>query len=209
MKNYTEYKIRSFTEESLIIRLPISQSNRMYIIHKGILKQLHEQRQGNANSKTRSEVRGGGRKPWKQKGTGRARAGSIRSPLWRGGGVIFGPKNKEYNLKINKKEKHIAICNLLYNKRDFTFGIKPSLLIFDAPKTKDFLNRLKELKIDLSSKLLIIMEHKHTNTHLATRNLKNVEIIAANQINLLSVIKAKYVLIENNAVNTINNIFYE
>ena len=209
MTNYIEYKIKSIEQDIKNIRLRTSKSNAMYHIHRGIIHQLHEQRQGNANCKTRSEVRGGGKKPWKQKGTGRARAGSIRSPLWRGGGVIFGPKTKEYKLKINKKEKHLAINELLYNKREFTIAIKSSFLLFNSPKTKEFLTRLKHLNIDIKQKVLIVMTTKYPNTYLATRNLQNIELIAANQLNLLSIIKTKYILIEENAIDIISSIYYE
>lgn len=205
-----EYQIQS-SEESLnkkiLMQLRVSKLNQMYIIHKSIVQQLYEQRQGNANCKTRSEVKGGGKKPWKQKGTGKARAGSIRSPLWRGGGVIFGPKTKNYNKKINKKEKQLAIRTLLYNKHGLTFAIDQKFLHFDKPKTQLFLHKVKTLGLNLNTKLLIIMAKKQKNTYLSTRNLKNVEIIAANQLNPLSIIKAQYLLIEVDAIKIIQNIY--
>ena len=205
MTNYIEYQINSFEQKPKTIKIRISPENAMYPIHKIAIQQLQKQRQGNANCKTRSEVRGGGKKPWKQKGTGRARAGSIRSPLWRGGGVIFGPKTKQYHQKINKKEKVLAINNMLYNRRNHTMHLDPSFLILNRPKTKDFLHKLEVLNINFAQKLLIIVGHKNVNTYLATRNLKNVEIIAANQINLLSIIKSKYILIDDDAINIINS----
>jgi len=209
MTNNIEYKIASIDEskEPETIRLRISENNQMYTIHKAIIKQLQEQRQGNANCKTRSQVRGGGRKPWKQKGTGRARVGSIRSPLWRGGGVIFGPKTKEYSQKINKKERQLAIRNMLYNKKDFTIAINQSFLKFNQPKTKIFLDNIKRINLDNSEKILIIMAKKHINTYLSTRNLKNIEIIAADQVNLLSIIKAKHILIEVDAIKIIEKVY--
>jgi len=209
MTNNIKYKIASLekSKSHQTIQLRISENNQMYTIHKAIIKQLNEQRQGNAHCKTRSEVRGGGRKPWKQKGTGRARVGSIRSPLWRGGGVIFGPKTKEYNQKINKKERQLAIRNMLYNKKDFTIAIDESFLKFNQPKTKFFLEQIKGINIDTTEKILIIMAKKHINTYLSTRNLNNIEIIAANQINLLSIIKAKYILIEIDAIKIIEQVY--
>ncbi len=209
MTNNIEYKIASLEESKSYqrIRLRISENNQMYNIHRAIIKQLNAQRQGNANCKTRSEVRGGGRKPWKQKGTGRARVGSIRSPLWRGGGVIFGPKTKEYNQKINKKERQLALRNMLYNKKDFTLAIDQSFLKFNQPKTKIFLENIKRIKIDNTEKILIIMAKKHINTYLSTRNLNNIEIIAAHQINLLSIIKAKHILIEIDAIKIIEQVY--
>lgn len=209
MAHNIEYKIKSFPEDTRIMKLSISNSNAMYSIHRLAIKQLHEQRQGNANCKTRSEVRGGGRKPWKQKGTGRARAGSIRSPLWRGGGVIFGPKTKEYRKKINKKEKHLAICNLLYNKKNFTISFNASLFKFEQPKTKFFLQKLKTLNIDPLVKVLIIVTQKDLNIQRAMNNLKNVDLISIKQLNIVAIIKAKYILIENEAIDIINQLSNE
>lgn len=211
MTTHIKYQIQQASEQlsnqPKLMRLRISELNQMYIVHKSIVKQLHEHRQGNANCKTRSEVKGGGKKPWKQKGTGKARAGSIRSPLWRGGGVVFGPKAKEYNKKINKKEKQLAIRNLLYNKQNFTFAIEQRFLQFDQPKTQVFLQRIQKIGLSFSKKLLIIMAQKHKNTYLSTRNLANVEIIAANQLNPLSIIKAEYLLIEIDAIKIIQDTY--
>lgn len=206
-----EYVIEPIEEsgnEPSSIQLRVSGSGNMYIIHKAIRKQLHEKRQGNAACKTRSEVRGGGRKPWKQKGTGRARAGSIRSPLWRGGGVIFGPKTKNYLQKINRKERQLAIRNALFNKKDFTFSISSGSLNIKKPKTKLLTEYLGTFnKIEPGKKILIIMEQKNNNIYLASRNLSNIEIIAANQINLLSIIRAKYIMIERNAIEIITQVY--
>ena len=209
MAHHIEYNIKSFPENTKIIKLSINNSNAMYSVHRLTINQLHEQRQGNANCKTRSEVRGGGKKPWKQKGTGRARAGSIRSPLWRGGGVIFGPKTKEYRKKINKKEKHLAICNLLYNKKDFTISFNSSIFEIELPKTKFFLQKLKKLNINPLAKILIIVTQKNLDIQRATNNLKNIELISINQLNIISIIKAKYILIENKAVDIINQLSNE
>ncbi len=209
MTNHIEYQIKSFQEEPQKINVKISNSNALYNIHRTIIKQLHEQRQGNANCKTRSEVRGGGKKPWKQKGTGKARAGSIRSPLWRGGGVIFGPKTKIYKQKINKKEKHLAINNILYNRKDYTISLPSSFLTLDKPKTKYFLKKLEGLNINKDRKILIIMAEKNSDIYLATRNIRNIEIVAAKQLNSLAIIKSEYILIEKEAIAIINDKYYE
>lgn len=209
MAHHIEYNIKSFPTNTKLMKLSINKSNAMYSVHRLTISQLHEQRQGNANCKTRSEVRGGGKKPWKQKGTGRARAGSIRSPLWRGGGVIFGPKTKEYRKKINKKERHLAICNLLYNKKDFTVSFNSSIFKLELPKTKFFLQKLKELNIDLLAKILVIVTEKDLDLQRATNNLKNIELISINQLNILSIIKAKYILIDNKAIDIINQLSNE
>jgi large subunit ribosomal protein L4 len=99
------------------LTLNVLEASGNYLLHKDLLRHMNSKKQGTVSTKTRSEVRGGGRKPWKQKGTGRARAGSSRSPLWKGGGVIFGPKPKTINLKLNKKERRLALQTLLYNKK--------------------------------------------------------------------------------------------
>lgn len=209
MTNRIEYQIKSFQQEDHKIKLAISESNPIYNIHRIAIQQLHTQRQGNAHCKTRSEVRGGGKKPWKQKGTGKARAGSIRSPLWRGGGVIFGPKNKDYNQKINKKEKNLAINNILYNKKNFTVSFPLSFFELDKAKTKIFLSKLDILNIPKQKKILIIMDGKNSKLYLASKNLKNVEIIDIKHLNLLAILKAEYILIENNAINILNKKYNE
>nr|YP_009589144.1 50S ribosomal protein L4 [Corallina ferreyrae]QBL75660.1 50S ribosomal protein L4 [Corallina ferreyrae] len=192
-----------------LINLRISESKSMYIVHRALVEQLHKKRQGNANCKTRSEVRGGGRKPWKQKGTGRARAGSIRSPLWKGGGVIFGPKTKEYTKKLNKKEKQLAIRNILYNKRKQTVIVNDSYFQSNQPNTKLILKNINDLKINQSEKILIILPKKDVNIYLSTRNLKNVELIQANQINLISIIRSKHLVITEKALDIIQKVYNE
>nr|YP_009502115.1 50S ribosomal protein L4 [Porolithon onkodes]ASB29717.1 50S ribosomal protein L4 [Porolithon onkodes] len=209
MANQIEYKIKSFSKDTKTLKLSVSNSNTMHSIHKLATKQLHEKRQGNANSKTRSEVRGGGKKPWKQKGTGRARAGSTRSPLWRGGGVIFGPKTKEYSKKVNKKEKHLALCNLLYNRKDFTISFNSSVFTLQQPKTKFFLKKLQDLNVDLTTKILIIVTKKNLHIQRVTKNIQNIELICVNQLNIIAIIKAKQILIENDAIDIINHLSNE
>lgn len=181
---------------------------RMYIVHRAITQQLNNRRQGNANTKTRSEIRGGGKKPWKQKGTGKARAGSTRSPLWRGGGVIFGPKAKNYNSKINKKEKILALNILLHNKQKDTKVVKNLFANINEPSTKKMLLTLNQLGlcINKKEKLLIILNNKNKITYLSTRNLQNIEIIEAKNLNSLSLIKASKVLITDEALETIKQI---
>lgn len=207
MAKNIKYQIKSLQNTPQLMEVCVSESNAMYIVHRLAVQQLHQQRQGNANCKTRSEVKGGGKKPWKQKGTGRARAGSIRSPLWRGGGVTFGPQTKIYKQKINKKEKHLAINNLLLNRKDFTIAVDSSFLELSEPKTKVFLQKIHTVGINQVTQLLIIMAKKNLNIYLATRNLKNIEIISANQLNLLSMIKAQYILIENEAIDIIKKTY--
>ena len=195
--------------KDLYFKLNENNNIRMYIIHRAIQQQLNNRRYGNAHTKTRSEIRGGGRKPWKQKGTGRARAGSTRSPLWRGGGVIFGPRKTIYNSKINKKEKKLAIKSLLYNKYKQTTVINNLFINIDKPNTKILFNTLKQLGFCLNKteKLLIIVNEKNKNIYLSIRNLSNIELIEVKNLNSLSIIKADKIILTNEALNKINQLY--
>nr|YP_009393758.1 ribosomal protein L4 [Caloglossa beccarii]ARW62320.1 ribosomal protein L4 [Caloglossa beccarii] len=184
-----------------------NQEEQMYIVHRAITHHLNSSRQRSANTKTRSEVKGGGKKPWKQKGTGKARAGSIRSPLWKGGGIIFGPKYKDYITKINKKEKKLATKILIYNKQNNTIIINTITDEINKPNTKYFIKQLKNFNIQINDhniKLLIIIENYHKNLYLSIRNLPNVELTTANNINILSLIKAHKIITTHHALKIIN-----
>ena len=178
-----------------------------YLIHQTVLRQRIQQKQGTSSTKTRSEVRGGGRKPWRQKGTGRARAGSIRSPLWKGGGVSFGPKPTIINIKTNKKEKQLAIRSLLYNKRNLISVIKNLEDCIEIPNTKKFLNICNNCQIDVNKKILLIVEKKNDPLRLSVRNIKNIELISAFHLNTLSLLKAQQIIITPSAINKIKEIF--
>lgn len=180
-----------------------------YLIHKDILRHQNLQRQGTSSTKTRSEVRGGGRKPWKQKGTGRARAGSNRSPLWKGGGVIFGPKPKQLSHKLNKKERRLSLQTLLYNKKNNLLLLNDLENNFESFKTKTFLQICKNCKIDLDKKVLIVVSEKTKFLKIATRNIKNIELISAAQLNTLSLIKAQQIIMTISAINYIKETFCE
>jgi len=131
------------------LTLSVLEKSGNYLLHKDLLRHQNSQRQGTVSTKTRSEVRGGGRKPWKQKGTGRARAGSNRSPLWKGGGVIFGPKPKTVSSKLNKKERRLALQTLLYNKKNNILIIDNLENELTESKTKNFLKICTDCGIDL------------------------------------------------------------
>nr|QCI05457.1 ribosomal protein L4 [Crouania attenuata] len=196
------------TEQSQEICLNIHNNDKqnMYVIHKTIKIQLTNQRQGNANTKTRSQVRGGGKKPWKQKGTGKARAGSIRSPLWAGGGVVFGPQTRTYKAKINKKEKLLALKAILYNKYSKTTVVDDFAKSIDQqPKTKTILNELCHLNIikpNASGKdrILIILDKITSNQYLSARNLPNINFMSVYNLNLLHIIQAKNIIITLDAL---------
>ena len=181
-----------------------------YLIHRDILRHQLSQKQGTVSTKTRSEVRGGGKKPWRQKGTGRARAGSNRSPLWKGGGVIFGPKPRTINLKLNKKERALALRTLFYHKHYQDQGnelIMPGELESVGSKTKEFCKLCKEFDINLDEKLLLVVSdsQKTLPLRLATQNLKNVELILASKMNTLSLLKSKKILFTISAYQQIKD----
>ena len=189
------------------LELNILQNSGNYLVHKDILRHHISQKQSTSSTKTRSEVRGGGRKPWKQKGTGQARAGSNRSPLWKGGGVIFGPKPKVNALKLNKKERKLALQTLLYNKRNNVLilsGLEESI---DSPKTKYLENIFKNCRVQLDKKVLLIVSKKTIPIKLSVRNMKNVELISASNLNTLSLLKAKQILLTPLAVKDIKETF--
>ncbi|CCP38134.1 50S ribosomal protein L4 (plastid) [Chondrus crispus] len=203
---FTEDNNNNYSKD---IVLKISEKNGMYIIHRALIKQLNNKRQGTTNTKNRSDVRGGGKKPWKQKGTGRARVGSIRSPLWKGGGVIFGPKNRKYKTKINKKEQQLALKTLLFNKFQQTCVIDKIGENIHTPKTKSIIEIINNLNINLNkkNKILLIVVNKNSNLYLSLRNLANIELIEIDQLNIFALLKADKIIITVNALEKINEIY--
>ena len=202
----TDGKQLNFNTE---LKLTVQESSGNYLVHKDLLRHSRSQHQGTVSTKTRSEVRGGGRKPWRQKGTGRARAGSSRSPLWKGGGVIFGPKPKKVVLKLNKKERKLALQTLLYNKKDNILIIEDLENKITEPKTKIFLKVCQSCTVNLGQKVLVIVSKKTKPLKLATQNLKNVELIAASNLNTISLLKAKQIIITPLAIHDIKEIYCE
>lgn len=200
-----EFTLQTNTEEKgelIHLDLKIAEENANYLVHRALITQEKNLQQFSANTKTRSEVRGGGRKPWKQKGTGRARAGSNRSPLWSGGGVIFGPKPKTIKKKLNKKEFRLSLETLLYNRRSQIKVIDTFSL--ETPKTSNFLNTLNKLGINDNEQTLIVIANQNSNLQLAVRNIPNIEIKTVMQLNIKSLIKTKQILFEKEAINAFN-----
>jgi large subunit ribosomal protein L4 len=189
------------------IQLNVLEKSGNYLLHKDLLRHLQSQNQGTLSTKTRSEVRGGGRKPWRQKGTGRARAGSNRSPLWKGGGVIFGPKPKTVTLKLNKKERKLALQTLLYNKKNNSITIENLENEIKEPKTKTFLKICQDCTINLDQKVLVIVSKKTIPLKLSTQNIKNVELISASNLNTFSLLNAKQIILTPQAINDIKEIY--
>jgi large subunit ribosomal protein L4 len=189
------------------LQLKVLEGSGNYLLHKDLLRHFNSQTQGTVSTKTRSEVRGGGRKPWRQKGTGRARAGSNRSPLWKGGGVIFGPKPKTVHLKLNKKERRLALQTLLYSKKNNILLIENLENQIPDSKTKTFLKICKECSVNLDQKVLVIVSEKTNSLKLSTQNLKNVELISASNLNTFSLLKAKQIILTPLAINEIKEIY--
>lgn len=191
------------------LTLNILEESGNYLLHKDLLRHLSLKRQGTVSTKTRSEVRGGGRKPWQQKGTGRARAGSNRSPLWKGGGVIFGPKPKIISFKLNKKERRLALQTLLYNKKNNIVIIENLEDELTEFKTKRFLTICKNCQIDVNQKILLVVSRKTNALKAATQNLKNVELVLASNLNTFSLLKAKQIILTPLSINDIKETYCE
>ena len=190
-------------------KLPLSQQLELeiinksgnYLIHKDIVRHQLLKRQFTVSTKTRSEVQGGGRKPWKQKGTGKARVGSNRSPLWKGGGIIFGPKPRQVNSKLNKKEKKLALQTIIYNKKKNSLVIADLETKFKKGKTNYFLKICRDFKLNETQKLLVVVVTKTQKLKLAIQNLPNTELICVSNLNTLSMINAKHIIISTLALN--------
>ena len=210
VQKFIKYTPLDFTGKALDstaeLQLSVLEKSGNYLLHKDLLRHYNSQRQGTVSTKTRSEVRGGGRKPWRQKGTGRARAGSNRSPLWKGGGVIFGPKPKTVSIKVNKKERRLALQTLLYNKKNNILVIENLENGLTDSKTKSFLDICKNCSVNLDQKVLIVVAEKTVPLKLATQNIQNVELILASNLNTFSLLNAKQILLTPLALTTIKEI---
>ena len=174
------------------------------VVFDVIISQRASLRQGTHAVKNRSAVSGGGRKPWRQKGTGRARQGSIRSPQWRGGGVVFGPTPRSYSYKLPKKVRRLAIKSVLSEKVAENKLVVVDALSFDAPKTKEFKQVLANLSID--KKVLIVLEEGNDFAALSARNLPNVSVIASNNVTVLDVVANDKVLATQTALTQIEEV---
>jgi large subunit ribosomal protein L4 len=192
--------------KSFPLALKIAESSPKYLIHKAIVIQDRNKRQGTASCKTRSEVRGGGKKPWKQKGTGQARSGSSNSPLWRGGGVTFGPKPRKYEKKINLKEKQLALTTALYNNMYKVVVVENSFSDLSQPKTKDFLSLIRKfVPFNNTNRALVITHEANENLTRSARNIPNLQLIYSNSINLKEILLAKHIIITQDALTNITS----
>ncbi|MEB3313716.1 MAG: 50S ribosomal protein L4 [Cyanobacteriota bacterium] len=178
-----------------------------HIVHRALVRQMSNARQGTVSTKTRAEVRGGGRKPWRQKGTGRARAGSNRSPLWRGGGVTFGPKPRDYSLKMNRKERRLALRTALLSRVEDMVLVEAFEDRFERPKTRDLIEALGRWGVDVNSKVLVIVAEKQEVVYLSARNIENVKLITANGLNVYDLLVADQLVITSPALDMIQEVY--
>ena len=175
-----------------------------HLVHMAVVLQLANRRQGTQKAKTRSEVRGGGRKPWRQKETGHARQGSIRAPQWTGGGVVFAPVPRDYSFKMNKKEKAAAIRSVLSSKVNENKLIVVDNLDLEAPKTREMKNILNNLNVN---KALVVVDGDAANTILSVRNLQEARGVYSNSINVYDMLKYENVVITKSAVKAIEEVY--
>ena len=175
-----------------------------HLVHMAVLQQLANNRQGTQKAKTRSEVRGGGRKPWRQKGTGHARQGSTRSPQWTGGGVVFAPVPRDYSFKMNKREKRAALKSALTSRVEENKFIVIDEINFEEAKTKNFANILKNLDV---SKALVVLEDDNKNAELSARNIADVKTAKTNTINVYDILKYNTVITTKAVVAKIEEVY--
>ena len=175
-----------------------------HLVHMAVVSQLANKRQGTQKAKTRSEVSGGGRKPWRQKGTGHARQGSTRAPQWTGGGVVFAPTPRDYSFKLNKKERRAALKSALTSRVEEKKFIVVDEINFDEIKTKKFQDVLNNLSV---SKALVVLEDGNKNAELSARNIADVKTAKTNTINVYDILKYNTVIATKDAVQAIEEVY--
>ena len=175
-----------------------------YLVHMAVVSQLANNRQGTQKAKTRSEVSGGGRKPWRQKGTGHARQGSTRAPQWTGGGVVFAPVPRDYSFKMNKREKRAALKSALTSRVEENKFIVIDEINFEEAKTKNFANILKSLDV---SKALVVLEDDNKNAELSARNIADIKTAKTNTINVYDILKYNTVITTKAVVAKIEEVY--
>ena len=175
-----------------------------HLVHMAVVSQLANNRQGTQKAKTRSEVSGGGRKPWRQKGTGQARQGSTRAPQWTGGGVVFAPVPRDYSFKMNKREKRAALKSALTSRVEENKFIVIDEINFEEAKTKNFANILKNLDV---SKALVVLEDDNKNAELSARNIADIKTAKTNTINVYDILKYNTVITTKAVVAKIEEVY--
>ena len=197
INNLKGEKVSDITLNSEVFGIEVNE----LAMKKMVRLQLNASRQGTAKVKTRSEVSGGGRKPWKQKGTGRARQGSIRAAQWRKGGIVFGPAPRDYSFKINRKERVLALKSALVNKLNEKKLMVIDNLKLDNFKTKTGVELLNNLKLD--GKVLFVASEEAENLYMATRNLNNVLVLFPDEINVYDILNADYVVFDEASIKMV------
>jgi len=175
-----------------------------HLVHKAVIAQLANKRQGTQSAKTRSDVSGGGKKPWRQKGTGHARQGSTRAPQWTGGGVVFAPKPRDYEVKMNKKEKRIALKSALTTKAQAEKVFVVDELKCEEIKTKTMVNLLKGLGVE---KALVVLNTNDQNVIISARNIEDVKTALTNTINVFDILKYDAFVVDKAALKTIEEVY--
>jgi len=175
------------------------------LMHDAVVAQLRGKRQGTSSTKTRNEVKGGGRKPWRQKGTGRARHGSIRSPIWVGGGITFGPKPKEYRNRLPKKVKKQALRSAFSAKVAEEKFLVLDQLSLEAPKTRNVISLLQNLKLE-GEKVLLIIADRDENIYKSARNIPGVKTMVASAINIFDLLNHEYIVATKDAVSLVEEV---
>jgi large subunit ribosomal protein L4 len=178
-----------------------------HVVHRALVRQMNNSRQGTVSTKTRAEVRGGGRKPWRQKGTGRARAGSSRSPLWRGGGVIFGPKPRDFSVKMNRKERQLALRTAFYSRVEDLVVVADFAEQLSRPKTKDLLSAMSRWGVEPESKVLLIVAERNENVYLSSRNIAKLRMISASNLNVFDILAADKIVATEEAIAKIQEVY--
>ena len=200
VKNLKGEKVKDITLASSVWNVEVNENS----MKKAVRLQLDASRQGTAKTKTRSEVSGGGRKPWKQKGTGRARQGSIRATQWRGGGIAGGVNPRDYGFKINRKERVLALRSALTEKAESKNLVVVENLVLSSLKTKEALNLIKDLKLE--GKILFVAGEDAENLYMATRNLDNVLVLFADEINVYDVLNTDVVVLDEASLKEIEEV---
>jgi large subunit ribosomal protein L4 len=203
VKNWQGEQVGEATLELKVAK----EENASHIVHRALVMQTTNARQGTASTKTRAEVRGGGRKPWRQKGTGRARAGSIRSPLWRGGGVIFGPKPRDFNVKMNRKERRLALRTAFMSRNEDTVVVEAFGAQLERPKTKELISALSRWGANPESRILLVLSEITENVYLSARNISNIRLLLADSLNIYDVLAADKIVVTSEALAKIQEVY--
>lgn len=203
IKNWQGEEVGQATLELKVAK----EENAAHIVHRALVRQQTNVRQGTASTKTRAEVRGGGRKPWRQKGTGRARAGSNRSPLWRGGGVIFGPKPRDFNLKMNRKERRLALRTALQSRAEDLVIVENFAAKFSQPKTKELVSALSRWGVTQGKQVIFILSDISDDVYLSARNVPYLKLLKADSLNVYDLLVAEKIIVTPEALSKIQEVY--